>query len=257
MARDHDDRPGAGGTDDPGVRLGLGELTPYPALARIAAHWCAAARLGGTPLPARAAICPRQIGPALGEAFLAEEIAPGHLMLRVAGRHLDLLAGTGARGLTLSCLVSARSRDALEEVIRTACAEGRPARLQLRARAQRFRPALEAALLLLPLARQIGGPVKVLGGIEAPGLGAQMGPGLAQGHRFQISASVLGARGVPPAPLPAGITPTTEGAAGANGAAQVNGAAWAVPSPIPLNGRRGARPMLRLVHSRGAPGPAR
>lgn len=119
----------------------------------------------GRDLPARSALEPRRIGPALASAFIVERIAPGQARLRVAGARLGALMGMEVRGMPLSTLFELDARDALagllSDVFDAPCA----ARLTLTAAPGFGRPALTGDMLLLPMTDRDGAPNCAFGGL--------------------------------------------------------------------------------------------
>ncbi|MDE3237607.1 MAG: PAS domain-containing protein [Paracoccaceae bacterium] len=119
----------------------------------------------GHALPARAALEPRRIGPALASAFIVERIAPGQARLRVAGARLGALMGMELRGMPLSALFELDARDALADLLCDVFDAPCAARLTLAAAPGFGRPALSGDMLLLPMTDRDGAPNCALGGL--------------------------------------------------------------------------------------------
>lgn len=147
---------------------GHGPAGSFAATQTLRAYW-EGLRPGGTGIPGRLAIDPRGLSPVLDRVFLAEEIAPGQLRLRIAGMALTELAGADMKGLPLSLLFRAESRDALASACR-AVLDG-PSAVEIQAEAERglARPALSARLVMLPLLATDGVARLVLGCLAAEG----------------------------------------------------------------------------------------
>lgn len=143
------------------------KLQDRPEISLVRSYW---ERLRGTrPAPARSEIDPRGIGSALGQAFILDQIAPGHAKFRIAGMHLCDLMGMEVRGMPLATLFHVTSREPLSalvgEVFRgefTLCA-------RLRADHGLGRPALDAQMLLLPLTDRQGAVAHALGCLASSG----------------------------------------------------------------------------------------
>jgi hypothetical protein len=143
------------------------EARRFRAQRLVESYW-EALRDGGS-VPARADVDPRGIEDALEYAFILERISPRHGRLRIAGRHLCDLAGAEVRGMPLSALFEAQSRDALGETLRQVLERPAVAELALAAPAGLGRHALEGRLLLLPLRSDAGEISRALGCLETEG----------------------------------------------------------------------------------------
>lgn len=138
---------------------------------------------GGVPF--RSDIDPRGLENILEYSFILERIAPGIARFRLAGNHLNEVAGMEVRGMPLTSFFSLQSRAeisaTLEHIFDT------PAVAELRlSREKRFgRAAFEARMLLLPLKSDFGDVSRVLGVLVADGT---LGKGTI---RFDIEGSEL------------------------------------------------------------------
>lgn len=166
-------------------------------LAHLRRVWSDLRRDGA--LPARAALAPRAIGPALSSTFLLGRIAPGHARLRVAGTRLAALMGMDLHGMPLAALFDPAARPPLaallEEVFDTPCG----ALLSLSAPSGIGRPALGAEMLILPMADRHGVPRYALGGLVWSGRAVGRTPrrmGMTGTRRLPLHAPR------PPAPQP-------------------------------------------------------
>lgn len=138
-----------------------------PALREVRAYW--EALRNDRPAPARAEVDPRGIAGALEHAFILERVAPGVGRFRVAGNRLADLAGMALHGMPLFALFAPAARDGLAVTLETVFRHAAPAELPLRGVAGFGRPALDAALLLLPLADAAGRTTMALGALAYDG----------------------------------------------------------------------------------------
>ncbi len=138
----------------------------------------------GSDVPKRSQIDPRGLENVLEYAFIVERIAPGIARFRLAGRHLRDLAGMEVRGMPMTCFFTPDGRDqvsgVLEHMFDTPCV----AELNLTGEGKRG-PGLEARMILLPLAGELGVVNRALGVLIADG---QIG---AQPNRFDIARTSL------------------------------------------------------------------
>ncbi|MFC2967445.1 PAS domain-containing protein [Acidimangrovimonas pyrenivorans] len=120
-----------------------------PLIQQVVGYW--EALRAGRPAPLRAEVEPRGLEPARDRVFLAERIAPGTARLRRAGMALNEIMGMEVRGMPLSAFVAPPDRDAFAATIERVGAGPVRALLQLESLAGPGRPAIAAALALLPL----------------------------------------------------------------------------------------------------------
>ncbi len=194
-------------------------------LTAFRAYWDGLRR--GADVPCRADVDPRGIEALLGEAFVAERIAPGLARLRIAGTHLSDLMGMEVRGMPLTALIDVEDRarlcDALVDLFE------RPAaiRLELAAAGAIRRGPMTGTMLILPLRSDMGDISRAIGCCVTTGT---IGPAP---RRFRITRCDITAIDVPAS----------------------------MPSPEPVSHRKPAtmrarkkaaltseRPYLRLVH---------
>lgn len=133
----------------------------FAALQTVRAYW-EALRIGRA-LPRRDQIDPRGLAPALEQVFLAEQVAPGHARIRLAGMHLNDLMGMEVRGMPLTALLDPAARAKLTEALDVVFSGSSALELQLEAERGIGRPGLEARMLLLPLIGSQGEPNLALG----------------------------------------------------------------------------------------------
>lgn len=147
----------------------------FDGLAQVRGYWEGLRR--GADLPARAAIDPRGLGGVLDRVFLAERIGRGLVQVRIAGSGLADFAGMDVRGLPLSCLFAAESRNQLAVTLERVFTEPAVAEVDLGSD-RAAGGGLVARLLLLPLADE-GGSKLLLGAVG-------FAPGPAARCKFQI-----------------------------------------------------------------------
>ncbi|WP_236626205.1 PAS domain-containing protein [Actibacterium mucosum] len=205
----------------------------YPLINEVEAYW--EGLRNGRSLPARADVDPRGLERALPYAFVAERIAPGIARFRVAGQHLHDLMGMDVRGMPLSSLFVPAARERLSELVEEVFESPRVTRVSLNSGRGMGRPALEAALLLLPLLNDKGEVSRALGCLISEGHIGRLP------RRFSIAA--LQTRD-----LTTGDT-VTEPMHHASGANAPSGFAEAATTFAPAKRPDGERPALRLVQT--------
>lgn len=123
----------------------------------------------GKDVPKRTEIDPRGIQNILEHAFILERIAPGIARFRLAGSHLNDLAGMEVRGMPLTAFATPGSRNrfgtAVEEMFQTPSV----AEFELQSEPRRGRLPFEAKLLLLPLKSDLGDVSRALGVLVSDG----------------------------------------------------------------------------------------
>lgn len=140
-----------------------------PAVLRdIAAYWHSLRQAQA--VPARADICPRQIGAALPHAFILQRVAPHVARFRMAGQVLYDLMQMDPRAMPISALFSHNSHAALAALVEAAFV--RPARVAvaLQSPAQMARGPMTAQMVLLPLRDAQGQISRLLGAIVVDGV---------------------------------------------------------------------------------------
>lgn len=120
-------------------------------------------------VPRRSAISAMTLGNALPHGFILERVAPGHARLRVAGRNISAMIGTEARGMPMSCLLSAASRRVFSERLERVFAD--PAIIDMPIVAPRGigRPRVTGRLLILPLCDESGEVNRAMGALILDG----------------------------------------------------------------------------------------
>lgn len=162
-------------SDKPGPASGLLRLPfalrerarpDYAAIRAVLGYW--ESRRGARIAPARSEIEPAPLAEVLRFMFIAEIVAPGVARLRFAGQHLHDLLGMEPRGMPLSCLLAAPSRDELAGAL-ARVQKGARVQLPLRAARALGKPGMDALLALMPLTDSAGQITRVLGVLETHG----------------------------------------------------------------------------------------
>lgn len=147
------------------------------------AYWTAL--LTGDGVPMRSQIDPRGLENILEYTFVLERIAPGLTRFRLAGRHLNQLAGMEVRGMPLTSFFEPDARDQIKTVSEQVFAQPTIANLTLDSSGRLGRVQLQARMLLLPLKSDLGDVSRILGVLVSDGaIGATP-------RRFTISATNL------------------------------------------------------------------
>lgn len=206
----------------------------HRALQQVRAYWEGLRGPGGT-IPARSAVDPRGLAPALDQVFVAERIGTGLIRLRIAGMGLTDLAGLDMKGLPLSTIFLPEARLRLAQVIERVFTLPVAAEFHLEAERTIGRPALEGRLLLLPLTSAHDARDLVLGCLSTQG---QIGRAP---RRFDIARVIEERLILQQAERPA----PTEVPAQTPAPVPAFAEAPALPPTQPVRGR----PHLRLVHS--------
>ncbi|MEZ5912079.1 MAG: PAS domain-containing protein [Paracoccaceae bacterium] len=162
---------------------------PRPRLQEVRGYW--EALRAGAALPRRADLNPRGMERVLEHVFLLERVAPGVARFRLAGQTLHGAMGMDVTGMPISALIEPESREAMAKALERVFAEPAILTGDLVALRGIGRPALDGALLLLPLLGDSGRSDRALGCIDLEG-----SPGRAP-RRFQargLSVSPVAAR---------------------------------------------------------------
>ena len=139
----------------------------------------------GRGVPARSEVDPRGIERSLEFAFILERVAPGMGRFRLAGTHINDVMGMEVRGMPLSALFTPDGRKKISEITESVFAGPEIAEVDLRAQTGIGKPELEAKLLILPLASDLGDVTRAIGCLVAEGeLGRTP-------RRFDVSARRL------------------------------------------------------------------
>ncbi|RBW56103.1 diguanylate cyclase [Ruegeria sp. A3M17] len=147
------------------------------------AYWTALLRGDGVPM--RSHIDPRGLENILEYTFVLERIAPGLTRFRLAGRHLNQLAGMEVRGMPLTSFFEPGARDQIKTVSEQVFAQPAIANLTLDSSGRLGRVQLQARMLLLPLKSDLGDVSRILGVMVSDGvIGATP-------RRFTISETSL------------------------------------------------------------------
>lgn len=120
-------------------------------------------------LPLRQDIDPRGLASALEQVFLVEQIAPGHGRFRLAGNLFHDLMGMDVRGMPLTTLLEAVSRERFKIGLQGVFDDAAGMHVRLEAERAIGRPALSARMMLLPLRGGSGEPMLALGVLACRG----------------------------------------------------------------------------------------
>ena len=135
-------------------------------LQQLEAHW-QALRIGDE-VPARADLNPYEIAQILPHSFVLQRVAAGTARFRFAGERLHGFLRMDARGMPFSTLFAASDHDDLRHLLESVFSQPAIIGLPLLSPATLVRPALEGALLLLPMRDKTGAVTRALGAIVAP-----------------------------------------------------------------------------------------
>ncbi|MBO9413360.1 MULTISPECIES: PAS domain-containing protein [unclassified Ruegeria] len=131
------------------------------------AYWTAL--LTGDSVPMRAQIDPRGLESILEYTFILERIAPGLARFRLAGSHLNKLAGMEVRGMPLTAFFEAEAREQVTDTLEQVFGGPTIAELGLMSTGALGRLRLEARMILLPLKSDLGDISRVLGVMVSDG----------------------------------------------------------------------------------------
>ncbi len=131
------------------------------------AYWTAL--LTGDSVPMRAQIDPRGLESILEYTFILERIAPGLARFRLAGSHLNKLAGMEVRGMPLTAFFEAEAREQVTDTLEQVFGGPAIAELGLMSTGALGRLRLEARMILLPLKSDLGDISRVLGVMVSDG----------------------------------------------------------------------------------------
>ncbi len=125
------------------------------------AYWTAL--LTGDGVPMRSQIDPRGLENILQYTFILERIAPGLARFRLAGSHLNQLAGMEVRGMPLTAFFEPSARSEVKDALEQVFASPAIAELGLNSSGKLGRTRLQARMILLPLKSDLGDVSRVLG----------------------------------------------------------------------------------------------
>ncbi|NOC90652.1 PAS domain-containing protein [Ruegeria sp. HKCCD6604] len=131
------------------------------------AYWTAL--LSGDSVPMRSQIDPRGLENVLEYTFILERIAPGLARFRLAGSHLNALAGMEVRGMPLTAFFQPDARAQTKDVLEQVFASPAVAELSLNSGGVLGRTRMQARMILLPLKSDLGDVSRVLGVMIADG----------------------------------------------------------------------------------------
>ncbi|WP_170790896.1 PAS domain-containing protein [Ruegeria lacuscaerulensis] len=132
------------------------------------AYWTAL--LTGDGVPMRSQIDPRGLENILEYTFILERIAPGLARFRLAGSHLNNLAGIEVRGTPLTAFFEPGARTQITDVLEEVFAKPAIAELGLISSGALGRTRMQARMILLPLKSDLGDVSRVLGVMVSDGV---------------------------------------------------------------------------------------
>ena len=132
------------------------------------AYWTAL--LTGDSVPMRSQIDPRGLENILEYTFILERIAPGLARFRLAGSHLNKLAGMEVRGMPLTAFFEPSARAQITDFLEQVFARPAITELGLVSSGKLGRTNLQARMILLPLKSDLGDVSRVLGVMVSDGV---------------------------------------------------------------------------------------
>ena len=131
------------------------------------AYWTAL--LTGADVPMRSQIDPRGLENILEYTFILERIAPGLARFRLAGSHLNKLAGMEVRGMPLTAFFEASARDEVKTHLEQVFSAPAVTELSVTSSGHLGRARLQARIILLPLKSDLGDVSRILGVMVSDG----------------------------------------------------------------------------------------
>ncbi|NVO55259.1 PAS domain-containing protein [Rhodobacteraceae bacterium B1Z28] len=131
------------------------------------AYWTAL--LTGDGVPMRSQVDPRGLENVLEYTFILERIAPGMARFRLAGSHLNKLAGMEVRGMPLTAFFEADARAEVKDILEQVFAAPATTELGLVSTGALGRARLQARMILLPLKSDLGDVSRILGVMVSDG----------------------------------------------------------------------------------------
>ncbi|GAA6157973.1 PAS domain-containing protein [Ruegeria sp. HU-ET01832] len=171
------------------------------------AYWTAL--LTGDSVPMRTQIDPRGLESILEYTFILERIAPGLARFRLAGSHLNKLAGMEVRGMPLTAFFEAEAREQVTDTLEQVFGGPAIAELGLMSTGALGRLKLEARMILLPLKSDLGDISRVLGVMVSDGPTGPTPRRFGVRDRKLHPVSEVQAPSKRPAPEPAGFAEDT------------------------------------------------
>ena len=159
--------------DDNSETSQIVELTAFrgrnvrPILAQVEACWEDARR--GRLVPSRSDIMPQNLQGTLAHVFVIERLATGLARFRIAGNHLSDLIGSDVRGMPISAIFDAASRENLSDALQGLFDDPSVVRFELEASQGFGRAALSGDMMLLPLRSDLGDISRALGVVVMSG----------------------------------------------------------------------------------------
>ncbi len=131
------------------------------------AYWTAL--LPGDGVPMRSQIDPRGLENILEYTFILERIAPGLARFRLAGSHLNKLAGMEVRGMPLTSFFEPSAREDVTKKLNRVFSAPAIAELNLVSKGKLGRTQMQARMILLPLKSDLGDVSRAMGVMVSDG----------------------------------------------------------------------------------------
>ena len=132
------------------------------------AYWTAL--LTGDGVPKRSQIDPRGLENILEYTFILERIAPGLARFRLAGSHLNKVAGMEVRGMPLTAFFESSAREQVTDILEQVFDAPAIAEFHLVSKGKLGGMWLPARMILLPLRSDLGDVSRVLGVMVSDGV---------------------------------------------------------------------------------------
>lgn len=131
------------------------------------AYWTALLTSDG--IPKRSQVDPRGLENILEYTFILERITPRLARFRVAGSHLNKLAGMEVRGMPLTAFFEPSARSQISDTLEQVFAQPAIAGFDLVSAGKLGRARVQARMILLPLKSDLGDVSRVLGVLVSDG----------------------------------------------------------------------------------------
>ena len=143
----------------------------HPHLQALEAYW-QGLRTDGD-VPERVNLDPAKIQPVLPSTFILQRVAVGTARFRMAGQSIRDLMRIDPRGMPFSTLFEGDDHDELRHRLESAFSDPAIVGLPLTSSGSLTRPAIDGAVLLLPLRDRRGDTTRMLGALVAPHTASQ------------------------------------------------------------------------------------
>lgn len=130
---------------------------------QLEAYWAALPRVGL--VPRRSDVDPRGVEALLAHAVILERVAPSVARFRIAGQHLSALTGMEVRGMPLTALFAAKSREMIAAAVQDMFDRPAILRAELSGQPKALGRAVSGQMILLPLCTDSGEVTRAIGAI--------------------------------------------------------------------------------------------